>query len=122
MMEVTDMDRMSEILEGLNKRTEEGKLTWRTGVGLDSFITSVDDIVIFIREEFDGRHRLSIVNDAGATARELQTPISLEDEQSEDDATPEQARELSRLFALARNSALKTDSTLEQLAKSLANY
>lgn len=116
------MDRMSEILEGLNKRTEEGKLTWRTGVGLDSFITSVDDIVIFIREEFDGRHRLSIVNDAGATARELQTPISLEDEQSEDDATPEQARELSRLFALARNSALKTDSTLEQLAKSLANY
>ena len=121
-MKVTDMDRMSEILEGLNKRTEEGKLTWRTGVGLDSFITSVDDIVIFIREEFDGRHRLSIVNDAGATARELQTPISLEDEQWEDDATPEQARELSRLFALARNSALKTDSTLEQLAKSLANY
>ncbi len=118
----TDMSRMPEILDGLIAKTEEGKLTWRTTLGSDSFMTSVDTIAILVREDFDKRHRLSILNDEGLTVQVLQTPITeFRGSETENDATPEQARQLSRLFTLARGSALKADLTLEQLAKSLAN-
>ena len=115
------MDRISEVLDGLIKRTEEGKLTWRTTIGGYSFMTSVDTIVVIIREDFDDRYWLSILNHNGETARSLQTPVSFEDTQMESQATPEQAQQLSRLFTLARGSALNADLTLEKLAKSLAN-
>ena len=124
MMEETDMNRMSDILDGLINRTEEEKLTWKTSIDENSFITSVDTIGIIVRSLGSGwseRHRIEIQNDQGLTVQVLQTPYyDVDGTETQDDATKEQAEELSRLFALARRSALKTDLTLEKLADSLA--
>ena len=118
------MNRMSDILNGLINRTEEEKLTWKTSIDKSSFITSVDTIGIIIRSFGSGwneRYRLEIQNDDGITVQVLQTPdYYVRGVEPQDDGTKEQAEELSRLFILARRSALKTDLTLEKLAESLA--
>lgn len=117
----TDMNRMPEILDGLITKTEEGKLKWRAViVGRTSFITSVDTISVIVREDFDKRRRLAILNDEGITVQVLQTPDR--NERSKNDATPEQDIALKRLFDLAQDSALNPDSTLEKLAEVLASY
>ena len=118
------MDRISEILDGLINRTEEGKLTWRVTTDPDIFVTSVDTIVVSVSSDSIGgkspHHHMLIKDFERRTSRVLHTPYS-EAPDPEHDATPEQAQQLSRLFTLARGSALKADLTLEQLAKSLAN-
>ena len=118
----TDMDRISEILEGLIKRTEEGKLTWRTSVNPDTFITAVDTIgiVVKLQDDFLETYRIEIQNDEGLTVQVLQTPDSLRRVKAENEVNPEQAQELSRIFALARSSALNSDLTLKKLAENLA--
>ena len=115
------MNKISEILDGLINRTEEGKLTWQTTVNRDTFITAVGTIGIRVKllDDFLEIHRIEIQNDEGLTVQVLQTSGLIKG--SKNDATPEQAQQLSQLFALARSSALNTDLTLEQLAKSLAN-
>ena len=115
------MNRMSDILDGLINRTEEEKLTWKISIDKNAFITSVDTIGVIVRSLGSGwseRYRLEIQNDKGLTVQVLQTPDLIKG--SKNDATPEQAQLLSRLFALARGSALNADLTLEKLAESLA--
>ena len=116
------MDRISEILEGLIKRTEEGKLTWQTPVNPDTFITAVDTIgiVVKLQDDFLETYRIEIQNDEGVTVQVLQTPDSLRRVKAENEVTPEQAQKLSRIFTLARSSALNSDLTLKKLAESLA--
>ena len=117
------MNRISEILDGLINRTEEGKLTWSATVNRNTFITAVGTIGIVVKllDDFLEIYRIEIQNDEGITIHILQTPHLSKGAKTENEATPEQARKLSRLFTLARNSALNADLTLEQLAKSLAN-
>ena len=119
------MNKMSEILEGLIKRTAEEKLAWQTSADPNAFVTAVGGISIVIRS-FDRSlgesHRLEIQNDRGITVQVLQTRNQFIPIHTEDTATSEQSQELRRLFNLARKSALKLDSTLDQLAKSLASY
>ncbi len=114
------MNKISEILDGLINRTEEGKLTWQTTVNRDTFITAVGTIGVRVKllDDFLEIHRIEIQNDEGLTVQILQTPDLVKG--SKNQATPEQARQLSCLFALARGSALNADLTLEKLAESLA--
>ena len=103
------MIALGEILAGVLRRTEEGKLKWSKSVQGDRFITSVDAISIVIVEVNIGRYRLDILNESGETVDSLnRTDTSTE----EDDA-------MAHLFVLARRSAFGTDATLEKLAKAL---
>ncbi len=125
------MSRMSDILKGLINRTEEEKLTWRTSADTNAFVTSVDTISVVVRSSvirsslnslFSEIHRLEIQNDKGITVEVLETPAHAQIIGRGSDATAEEAEELSRLFKLARRSALDTDSTLDKLATNLANF
>ncbi|MCY4653064.1 MAG: hypothetical protein OXC95_07860 [Dehalococcoidia bacterium] len=119
------MSRIDEVLEGLINRTAEEKLAWQTSADTNAFVAAVGGISIVIRSQnriLIIRHRLEIQNDDGTTVQVLQTRDDSELVSTEDDATPEQARKLSHLYALARRSALKTDTTLDELAESLANF
>lgn len=126
------MSKMSMILKGLVDRTDEGKLTWRSSVDENVFITAVDAISIAIssigsardlkgiRQE---RYRLEIQNDEGITVEVLETPDYNRVFQSrETDATAEESEELRHLFILARRSALNADLTLDKLANSLSSF
>ena len=119
------MSRMTTILRGLIKRTEEGKLNWQTSVNDDVFFASVDTTGVIIRllgretVMIPERHRLEILNDDGAIAVVLETDEGFGTVPNESHATYEQAQDLRRLFALARQSALDVDSTLEKLARDL---
>ena len=119
------MDRMTAILQGLINRTEEGKLNWQTSVNDDVFVASVDTTGVIIRllgrEAImtPERHRLEILNDKGATAVVLETDEGFGIVPKESRATDEQAKGLRSLFALARQTALNADLTLEKLAHDL---
>ena len=116
------MDRMTTILQGLIKRTEERDLNWKTSVDSKAFIAAVDTTGIIVRmlDDFLETHRLEILNDDGVTAAVLETSDPIRKVPKESRATDEQAAELSRLFTLARQSALNADLTLEKLANDLA--
>ena len=115
------MDRMTAILQGLIERTEEGELSWKTSVDKNAFIAAVDTTGIIVRmlDDFLETHRLEILNDDGVTAVVLETSDPMRKVPKESRATDEQATELSRLFVLARQSALDVDTTLEKLARDL---
>ena len=119
------MDRMTTILEGLINRTEAGKMKWRTTINEDVFASAVDTtgVVIKLLSASSGftpeRHRLEILNDNGVTAVVLETKDEIGMVPPEYQATYDQSLDLRRLFVLARQSALDTDSTLEKLARDL---
>ena len=118
------MNEMDQILEGLIRRTNAGKLRWRPSVERDAFLTSVDAISVVVRFSMGGlrnpaRYQLEILNDEGDTAEVIETQGALCEVPDDRRATPEQARQLDRLYVLARRSALNTQATLAKLAKSL---
>ena len=115
------MDRMTTILQGLLQRTEDGKLNWETSVDSKAFIASVDTTAVIIREldEFLERYKLEILNDKGNTAVVLETNDTFGTIPKEILATPEQSLDLRRIFVLARQSALDSNSTLEKLVQDL---
>ena len=119
------MSRMDDILTSLVTRTDEGKLKWKPSVDSETFLTSVDTIGIVVMQigrNFplkDERHRLEILNDEGMTVEVLETGDDFGLVPTESLATGEQARNLDRLFTLARCSALESDATLEKLARNL---
>ena len=102
---------LDQILTRVVERTTEGKLKWSRTVENDRFVTSVDTISIVIVEDRYGRttYRLDILDESGETVDSLGWQVT----------TSEQERELARLYAMARRSALDVDSTLEKLAKAL---
>ena len=119
------MSRMDDILSSLVTRTDEGKLKWKPSVDSETFLTSVDTIGIVVKHMGrnsllkDERHRLEILNDQGIKVEILETQDDLGSVPTEELATTEQARDLSRLYTLARRSALESDMTLEKLARNL---
>ena len=122
------MSNIARVLEGLINRTHEGKLQWQTTADPDRFLAAVDMIAVIISRLSTGlslgdeRYRLEILNDEGTTVEILETADTFEMIPSERLPTAEQARTLTRLFTLARRSALDTDATLEKLANSLDNF
>ena len=115
------MTKMSTILQGLISRTEEGKLNWRTSIRKNVFLTSVDTTAVSIREldEFLELYRLEILNKEGFKTVALETYDERGLATQDNLASPEQSRDLRRLFELARHSALDPDSTLDKLAHDL---
>ena len=115
------MSKMSTILQGLIRRTEEGKLNWKTTVDSKAFVAAVDTtgVIIKMMDDFLETHRLEILNDKGITAVVLETDSSLGKVPKENRATEDQIHDLRRLFVLARQSALDANSTLEKLAHDL---
>ena len=103
------MIELGEIVEGLVRRTTEGKLKWSRTVENDRFITSVDTISVVIEEIQHPDYRLDILDESGQTVESLGFL----------DTTTEQEEQLAHLYALARRSALDIDSALEKLAKAL---
>ena len=99
---------LDQILTGLLKRTEQGKLKWSSTVQSDQFITSVDaiSVVIFEAQNFYGFH---IVDETGNIVESF----------GYEETTYEQDNKLERLYVLARRSALNIDSIMERLAKGL---
>lgn len=119
------MSELDKILEGLVQRTVDGKLKWNRTVETRQFVTSVDAISVVVRELNEAhlttpaRHRLEILDVEGSTVEVLES----EDEYGlvpvDRLATSEQSYYMDRLYALARRSALDTQSTLQKLAKAL---
>ena len=107
------MIELGQILTGLVRRTEEGKLRWSPSAENDRFIASVDAISILIIEEMNFRgntcYRLDIFDESGEVIESL----------GYQDTTESEDRELERLFVLARRSANNIDLTLERLARAL---
>ena len=103
------MIELGQILAGLIQRTTEGKLKWTRTVQNERFVSSVDAISIVVVAVAHPKYRLEILNESGETVESLEYQNTSEAED----------RQLSRLYALARRSALNTDETLEKLAKAL---
>lgn len=122
------MNNMERILKGLLKRTEEGQLKWRTTVNENRFVASIDTIgvsVQLLRQAMQftpDSYRLEVLNDEGATVDSLETLEVRAETREQLDTMRENNRDVSRLFTLARRSALDTDATLEKLANSLENF
>lgn len=119
------MGKIDEILAGLTERTNEGRLKWRTSANPNGFVSAVGDIAVIVSlvEQQglgqDARFRLEILNDQGVTVEAIETVDSFGFLPEHRRATNEQAQCLSRLFALARRSALDVNATLDELARNL---
>ena len=107
------MKDFSEILTGMVKRTEEGKLKWTKTVRYDRFVASVDAITLMILEVQNfgepTRYRLDLLNEFEEVA----------DSFSHEDLSDAEYKELEHLYRLARRSANDVEATLEKLAKAL---
>ena len=111
------MIELGHILEGLVKRTTEGRLRWSQTARNDRYVTSVDAVSVAVEETEDqtsqGRgvitYRLDILDELGEIIESLTFR----------DTTAEQDELLARLYVLARRSARNLDSVLEKLAKGL---
>ena len=113
------MDRTTQILEKLIERTQEGKVSWHTTVDPNGFLTTLDTISVIVSSSQPLEYRVEIQNQDGLPVMIQETPDRLlkglvrqEDEQH-------LSQLLGRLFGLARRSALKVDSTLEELVSHL---
>ena len=109
------MIELDQILDGLIRRTSDGKLKWRRSVRDDQFVASVGAISVVVREipprQFDDEpmHRFEILDENGQTVEVLRY----------DNSSREQDKQLQQLFTLARRSALNIDSVLQKLAEGL---
>ncbi len=121
------MSQLDNILDGLIQQTTEGKLAWTPTVADDRYVTSIDTISVVISQLgggarlgiMSGRYQLEILNDQGFTVEVLQTSDGFGVNQDDKYATDKQAGQMSRLYALARRSALNAEATLEKLARAL---
>ncbi len=106
------MSQMERVLEGLFRRTSEGRLKWAPTVEEDQFITAVDAIAVAIQETKWPRPkgcRLEIIDEDGRLVEVF----------DHGNASADQYKALERLYAEARRSALSSQATLEKLAKAL---
>ena len=104
---------LDQILDGLIRRTTEGKLQWHRSVLDDQFVASVGAISVVIREDIVPslfpKYRFEVLDESGQTVEIL----------GFDNATVQQENQLKELFVLARRSALDIDSVLQRLADGL---
>ena len=118
------MDTMTQILEKLVERTQEGKINWRTTVDSDAFAAAVDTLGVVVSSRgqslFEPQFNTQILNRDGKTAGVLETlHPNARRATGAWVADTEQAQTMARLFRLARHSALDVDTTLKELAEQL---
>ncbi|MCY4560589.1 MAG: hypothetical protein OXF79_30340 [Chloroflexi bacterium] len=106
------MSQLERVMEGLHRRTAEGRLKWEPTVAEGQFVTAVDAIAVAIQETKWPRPkgcRLEILDEEGRLAEVL----------DHGNTSADQYEALERLYAEARRSALSSQITLEKLAKAL---
>ena len=134
----TDEIKLDEILEGLLRHTQAGKLKWQTSADPNVFVTAVGAVGLVVRSfghpgrvavrleitrpqgqvvgQIESDNRLvgerAAANSSGASCRDLAETSEISEARRE--------KALSELFSLARRSALKSDEILDRLARSLA--
>ena len=114
------MNELDKILDGLIRRTSDGKLNWSRTAEANQFVTSVDTISVIVRRR---TVPLSII---GGSVTEIGLEI-LDDQgtlietfvSGDAGTTPQRREDLVHLYELARHSALNIQGTLEKLAKAL---
>ena len=114
------MNELDKILDGLIRRTSDGKLNWSRTAEANQFVTSVDTISVIVRR------RSALLPSLGISVPEFQLEI-LDDQGTSIETfvsggagtTPQRQQNLARLHELARHSALNIQETLEKLAKAL---
>ena len=114
------MNELDKILDGLIRRTSDGKLNWSRTAEANQFVTSVDTISVIVRRRSVSRpslrtsvpeFRLEILDDQGTLIETF--------ESGDAGTTPQRQEDLASLHELARHSALNIQETLEKLAKAL---
>ena len=104
------MIELDQILDGLIRRTTDGKLKWQRSVHDNQFVASVDAISVVILQitlrGYGSGYSLEILDENGQTVEVFSS-------------TRGYAEQMGQLFALARRSALNIDSVLQKLAESL---
>ena len=123
------MNGLDKALDGLVRRTTDGKLQWVRSVASNEFVASIDSISVIIRDTSErsvfgsGHHQLAILGDSGDVVEVLPDFAAFGSPETSDvrRATPEQARQLAQLYNMARRSALNTEATVEKLVKALAD-
>ena len=114
------MNKLDDILDGLIRRTSDGKLKWNRTPEANQFVTAVDALAVIVRR-WDFSHalhappeaafELEIIDEKGSSIETLRTRSK--------QATTGQEQKLSDLHDLARLSALNVQETLDKLAKAL---
>ena len=108
------MDKMTQVLTGLVNRTDEGKLTRRPTWDSNSFIAAVDLIGVVIKPSGGSSpsgqrgYALEILNNHGLVAEALDTDADYASKVGARSVADEQRELITRLFRLARRSALDT--------------
>ena len=123
------MNDLDKALDGLVRRTTDGKLQWVRSVASNEFVASIDSISVIIRDTSErsvfgsGHHQLAILGDSGDVVAVLPefTPLGAPEAPDARRATPERSRQLAQLYNAARRSALNTEATLDKLVKALAD-
>ena len=118
------MDMTTQVLTGLVDRTTDGKLEWRSALGRNAFLATVDLIGVIIKPSggsSNGQrgYSLEILNNEGLIAEVLATDADYAAEIGARSITDDQREMIIRLFHLARRSALNTDATMSELASRL---
>ena len=106
------MSQLERVVEGLLRRTAEGRLKWEPTVTEDQFVTAVDAIAVAIQEAKWPRARgcrLEIMDEEGRLVEVL----------DHGNTPADQYKALERLYVEARRSALSSQATLEKLARAL---
>ena len=122
------MTSIDQIIDRLIQLTEDGTLEWESSSNGDELTVSVDAFSVKLKWlEPDGfpvweRYRLAILNDDGSTVRTLETDDEFGFVSRGRVATPEQAKQMELLFAVAHRSALNIEATLAQLVKALEAF
>ena len=111
------MDKMTQVLTGLVNRTSEGKLAWTPTKNTDAFAASVGSLSVVIKDcgarRYGPRERaLEVRNGEGRMVAVLEAEDGVFGASS---FTSERRELLSRLFGLARASALNAEEILSEL-------
>ena len=128
------MANLGEIIEALVERTERGNLSWVETVQLNRFVTSVGTISVVVQDlvvpsilvrnpqgsTIGSTIQLEVLNGQGNTVEVVSSGSlprgGMSPFESHDEA---RAKNLERLYTLARRSARGTQDTLDELARGL---
>ena len=120
------MNELDQILEGLARRTADGRLQWTLSAEDDEFVASIGTVSIIVRQQgFDpllpGRRirQVEILNEKGRPVEIIQASSSFDFEAFNALDNRERVRLLDELYVAARRSALDADATIKQLRESL---
>ena len=100
---------MTDVIEKLVERTDQGRVPWKTSVGESQFSARLGNLLVLISSRHADHVKLSVVNEKGTeidSAEHVEFPGG-------------QHPVLRELFTSAKRTALGTDQTLKELIELL---